>query len=657
MKLHRKYIFAILGVAIFCVAMSSSALTLGRAKGVVLLGQTLKLTVPVQMEIGESASAMCFEADVFYGDSRQDASRVGVNTELLPQSTLANVTVTAQANVDEPVVTVYLRAGCDSKTTRRYVMLAELAANVVPFSNTSNLPLVYPALRTVAVIQPPFPDKVVTTIPPAGKRAKVANSDAKPKRVAGDKSVPKSSPLEGRRAHLKLAPLDLTPDPDPSLKLSNELFVEKDEDPQKRARAVALWRSLNATPQEILSAESLRQALESDLKGLHDVTEKNRQVLTELTHRLGKAESERYSNPLVYGLLAAIVLCGFAVVLVRNRTPRGAMAGVPWWRGDTASDGAETVEFGEGDTPTSRNAVIQNARKMDARSTAAVHGVVAAPALDPAAAHAQGSTHVDIDLYLDDAVENNPSALSDSEKPKLDATRSTPVLRASGHMDFAHSMSATLRSVNTKEMLDVRQQAEFFMTLGRHDEAVALLQESMHASADADPLVSLELLKALHTLGRKVEYDHYRIGFNTIFNGFVPIYIDFNRSGSGLEAYPEVCGRIVALWPEKEAVSYIENCLVRTRKESERQDFDLEAFRDLLMLHGVASRIASSSFDSGFMAFSAAKTVSTPITPIAAASDVEVDFDLTEPRSGNLIDFYTSGWSPSVSSDDKNKSS
>ena len=607
------------------------------------------------MEIGESVSATCFEADVFYGDTRQDASRVGVNTELLPQSPLANVTVTAQANVDEPVVTVYLRAGCDSKTTRRYVMLAELAANVVPFSNTSNLPLVYPALRTVAVIQRPFPDKVVATVPPAGKRAKVANFDEKPKRAAGDKSAPESSQLEGRRAHLKLAPLDLAPDPDPSLKLSNELFVEKDEDPQKRAKAVALWRSLNATPQEILSAESLRQALESDLKGLYAVTEKNRQVLTELTSRLGKAESERYSNPLVYGLLAAIVLCGFAVAIVRNRTQRGAMAGVPWWRGDTASDGAETVEFGEGDTPTPRNAVIQNARNMDTRSTAAVHDVVADHA--HAHAHAQGATHVDIDLYLDDSVENNPSALAETEKPKLHDMRSTPVLRASGHMDFVHSMSATLRSVNTKEMLDVRQQAEFFMTLGQHDEAVALLQESMHANADADPLVSLELLKVLHTLGRKVEYDHYRKGFNTIFNGFVPIYVDFHRSGSGLEAYPEVCGRIVALWPEKEVVFYIENCMVRTRKESERQDFDLEAFRDLLMLHGVVSRIASSSFDSGFMAFSAAKTASTPITPIAAASDVKVDFDLTEPRGGNLIDFYSSGWSPSVPSDDKNKSS
>jgi hypothetical protein len=627
--------------------MSSSALTFGRAKGTVLLGQALKLTVPVQMEMGEGASAMCFEADVFYGDSRQDASRVRVSSELLPQLQSANVTVTAQAGVDEPVVTVYLRAGCESKTTRRYVMLAELAANVVPSSNTSDLPSVSPSPRTASVVQPPSPDKAVPKVPPAGRRANAATVDAIPGRAADAPKSPKSPKIEGRRAYLKLAPLELTPERDPTLKLSNELFVEQGEDAQKRASAVALWRSLNATPQEILSRESRRQALESDLKGLHDISVKNQQVLEELTRRLGRAESERYSNPLVYGLLAAIVLCGLAIALVWNRARWSGIARVPWWRGDTAGDRDETVEFGEGDIPTPRNAGTPNAHKVDARPASAVDGVVAPPA--------QGGTHINIDLYLDDAAENNSSAASAAENPEPDVKPTKPVLRASGHMDFAHSMSATLRSVNTKEMLDVRQQAEFFMTLGQHEEAVALLQESVDASADANPLVSLELLKVLHTLGRKVEFDHYRNGFNAIFNGHIPAYADFNRPGSGLEAYPEVCGRIVALWPEEDAILYIENCLVRTRKETGRQDFDLEALRDLLMLHGVASRIASASLDSSFMAFSAAKTFPTSITPIVAASEVEVDFDLSESRADNLIDFDASGWSPSKSSGGTNK--
>lgn len=630
-----------------CVATTSSALTLGRAKGAVLLGQALKLTVPVQMEMEEGTSALCFEADVFYGDSRQDASRVSVSSELLPQSQSANVTVTAQATIDEPVVTVYLRAGCESKTARRYVMLAELASTVVPPQNISNLPLVSPVPRPALATQPPTSEKAVPKVPRATKRTKTDTVEAKPAPAAEVKPSPKPPKLESRRAHLKLAPLDLTPERDPTLKLSNELFVEQGEDPQKRARAVAQWRSLNATPQEILGADSRRKALESDIKGLHDITLKNRQVLEELTRRLGMAETERYSNPLVYSLLAAVVLCALAIAFVWNRAPRLGMVGVPWWRGDAAGDRSEAVEFGENDGPKPGGTVAQHARKVDVRPIASVDGAVASSG--------HGVTHVDVDLFLDDSIENKPTRQTDALKSTPPTAPSKPVSRASGQMDFAHSMSATLRSVNTKEMLDVRQQAEFFMTLGQHEEAIALLRESVDTSADANPLVMLELLKVLHTLGRKVEFDHYRSGFNAIFNGHVPAYADFNQPGSGLEAYPEVCRRIVALWPEEDAVAYIENCLVRTRKESGGQDFDLEAFRDLLLLHGVASRIASSSFDSGFMTFSAAKTVPSPIAALAAEPDVEVDFDLSQSRADNLIDFDASGWSPSPASGDKNK--
>ena len=85
------------------------------------------------------------------------------------------------------------------------------------------------------------------------------------------------------------------------------------------------------------------------------------------------------------------------------------------------------------------------------------------------------------------------------------------------------------------------------------------------------------------------------------------------------------------------------------------------------MLHGVARRIAS-SFDSGFLPFSAVRTVSAgygagfpmggvdgdglandtqPVSiPKGPASQMAVDFDLSEPP-GNLIDFDTTDLFPS----------
>jgi pilus assembly protein FimV len=478
----------------------------------------------------------------------------------------------------------------------------------------------------------------------ATKRTITAVLGARSEPATVAKAAPKTQKTIGRRPHLKLAPVDLAPERDPILKFSNELVVADTEDPQKRAQAVALWRSLNATLQEIAGSESRTQALESDLKGMHDITVKNRHMLDDLTRRLGKAESERYSNPLVYVLLAAIVLFCLAIAYGWNRAPRG-LAGAPWWRHDGTEDKAKIVKFDGDVAPTSKNSHDAVSRKAALSAENPFHGTPRPSSL--------GATRMeDIDLLLGDPVDDRQKPVKTrlKESVPLPTTSSKPVsTSSSGHIDFAHSLSATLRSVNTKEMLDVRQQAEFFMTLGQHDEAIALLSESVDGSADANPLVYLGLLKVLHTLGRKEQYDKYRIGFNAIFSGQVPAYADFNESGSGLEAYPETCQRVVALWPSEDVVFYIENCLVRAPKESGGHDF--EAFRDLLMLHGVANRIASSSFDSGFMAFSTAKTAP---APMGGASELDIDFDLSEPHD-NMIDFDASGWLPPTPTDDKQK--
>ena len=84
-------------------------------------------------------------------------------------------------------------------------------------------------------------------------------------------------------------------------------------------------------------------------------------------------------------------------------------------------------------------------------------------------------------------------------------------------------MNASLKALNTREMLDVRQQAEFFMTLGQHEDAIGMLKDSIDGSPDSNPLVYLDLLRLLHTLGRKTEFDQYRDDFNALFTVCRPI--------------------------------------------------------------------------------------------------------------------------------------
>ena len=223
----------------------------------------------------------------------------------------------------------------------------------------------------------------------------------------------------------------------------------------------------------------------------------------------------------------------------------------------------------------------------------------------------------------------------------------------------AQPSGGALRAINTKEMLDVRQQAEFFMTLGQYDDAIALLESSMKASAEANPLVYLDLLKALHTLSRKMAFEAYRAEFNQTFTGIVPPYARFNDGSRGLDAYPDICQQIVALWPTEAAVQFMEKCMVREPGDAPDQGFDLDAFRELLLLHAVAKRLPSGA-KSGMVPFSAMRasaasstprfdgTDSMPVAtllPSEAPTSALIDLDLSEQHpDDNLIDFDLSGY-------------
>lgn len=626
MNLRKTNRFALLGVALLLVAASSQAMTLGRARGAVLLGQPLKLSVPIQLESGEALTALCFEAEVFYGDTRLDASRVAVTKDNIPEKGSANVYVTATSNVDEPVVTVYFRAGCEYKSTRRFVLLADLASETVPpVTRLARLPqsVPQPVLSVAAPkIELNSVDSAVksTTV----KKRRSVEPDAASGTVAALSAAPKTPTV--RRSHLKLLPIDLTVQRDPALKLSSELYLGEIENLQKRAEAVALWRSLNSTPQDILSADSLRQSMETELKGLQTATDKNRLALTDMIGRLEAAESQKYANPLVYGLLGILLLCTLGLVYVLYRMRQGGLATSPWW-------GAE--EFPEKSEQSSARAVDEGLLAPSSSRVSAVQVPTVVFLNHADGESATALTEVDIDLHLDEPSFSNERKEPEGGGAGLQFPSFAPSSRSSGHGDFGHSMATTLRAVNTQEMLDVRQQADFFMTLGQHDEALGLLKDCVDGSAESNPLVYLDLLKMLHTLGRKAEFDHYRSDFNALFSGHIPVYAVFNQGGEGLEAYPDICLSIDALWPTEQAIEYIEKCLVHKLDDETKQGIDLEAFRDLLMLHGVVKRLGSSS-DSGLGPFLASRPG--PVETGAGNPTDTNDFKLPEGTQPVLVD-------------------
>lgn len=660
------------------VVIDASALTLGRLRGAAVLGQPLQVTVPVQFSADEDVATSCFHAEVVYGDVRQEAQSVNVRVEIKEDGQSAQVRIRSANRVDEPVVTLILRAGCEQRTSRRYVLLADLptdtagmpaAEPVAEVSSAAATKTVASIVATVAQSAAPAPaspssEKTKSSADSAAKNEKRRKVEKTPATEVVASTQPRKRPPEKRdvnsKSRLKLAPWDLGPERDPVLKSTDSLlFLEPLENLQKRAEAVAAWRALNMTAEDVLRQEARAQAVESDLKTLKDLTVSNQQSLAEITGRLQQAERERFANPLVYVLLLLVLGFATVVVLLWNRLRDTGRATGPWWRGE---------------------AVPQEAAAMaESRSVAVVipqvftHSSVEVVSPEPASFEVSAGRElptagpVDVDVLLGDSVFGNLSSVgvqtpSPSETiPAAVQPQHPSSTRQRESKDFGASVSGALRAINTREMLDARQQAEFFMTLGQYEEAIAVLEDSIASSESANPMVFLDLLKIFHTLSRKEEYDRYREEFNQEFTGRVPVYVGFNQGGKSLEAYADIVERVVGLWPTEDCMEYLETCLVRNPSDPPDSGMDLEAFRDLLMLHGVLRRL-DDLLESAMVPFSALRqtqpsndkaVVSTiPVLPqpepVPAVLDLELDIPPTDAPADNLIDFDVSGFSKSV---------
>ncbi|MEY4757159.1 MAG: hypothetical protein RJA34_2057 [Pseudomonadota bacterium] len=678
MKIFPSPASLVLPLVLFCSISEGNALTLGRARGSALLGQGLDITVVAQFSPEEEASSSCFEAEVFYGDSRQESGKVSVKVQPLDGSQSLSLRIQSEAKVDEPVVTVYLKANCNQKTSRKYVLLADLPSDPAAAIASVRAPSVLssaPVTRGDASSGAANSSTMGSAGEIAGGQmqpvAKSSGNKAKSRSASANTSSGASKARDGtvslktsKRSRLKLTPMDGLTDHDPVLKSTAELLTSPVEDLQKRIEALATWRALNASAQDVLRDEARMQSLESGLKNLTDVTAKNRQSLEEVGNRLAEAEAQRYANPVVYGLIAALLACFAGLAFLWNRRP-GAVERAPWWGADSAQE----------------SLYEPNAAKQGSIPKVAAFGDGGAIAHEvslptpPVLGNPLSVQSVDIDLELGEELDAADTA--DTQLPS--SSLSSAFSRDSDYTsvnrrDFSHSISGALRSVNTKEMLDIRQQAEFFMALGRHDEAVAVLESGIANGANANPLVYLDLLKLFHTLSRKSDFDKYREQFNKLFTGLVPVYTSFHLGGNALEAYPQVCTQIAEMWPSpSQTIEYIEFCLVRTASDAPDQGFDLEAYRELLLLDAIAKQLeapnvttvapfstsgapaamADSVSDNGPNRFGTPSTVPVPVavSPMAAASPADsVDLDLSE-LGGNLIDFDISNYEKSAADD------
>jgi hypothetical protein len=292
------------GLVLAGLALNGAALTVGSMQGAAWISRPLDVSVSVQME-SESGSGpvpLCAGAEVFYADTRQDAGNVQVLQEATEQADTVKLRVLSTAIVNEPVVTVNLRVGCEQKFARSYVLLADLPG-LPDAAGPSLSSHAAPALTATNPIEAGVFGTATPPRQPAARRRAASAVPSTVRQSARIAAAPSSKASGSRASRLKLEPL--------------EVLTERIKTLESAAAAV---------PREGMAKDSERvQQLQQDVQTLLTQAARNNANLAAMRDRLEKAETQRASNELAYALAALALLCAVAMVWIwsRRRDPFG----------------------------------------------------------------------------------------------------------------------------------------------------------------------------------------------------------------------------------------------------------------------------------------------------------------------------------------------
>ena len=144
--------------------------------------------------------------------------------------------------------------------------------------------------------------------------------------------------------------------------------------------------------------------------------------------------------------------------------------------------------------------------------------------------------------------------------------------------------------MSAEELIDLEQQAEFFVVLGQDDAAIDLLMGHVRSTGGVSPLPYLKLLEIYRRRGEREPYDRIRERFNRRFNAYAPEWDVDPELGLSLEGYPEVMGRLQNAWASpSQAMDLLDVALFR---RDAGPTFDVPAYRELLFLYSLSRDLA-----------------------------------------------------------------
>lgn len=565
----------VLGALLALAAAQSMASGFGRMNNATVLGQRLDFSVPVQLDAGQSLTPECVTAEVFSGESRVAPSAVSIAIGPGPVPEERVLRVVTDSAIDEPVVTVTVQIACGGPMTRRFVAFVD-PPSIEPARAAAArvaVPAAYPpagapppARTEVASAAPATPSAAaVEAVSPATPRSiKTARSGsasaAGPARVTPRKAAPKTTALASakpgkRSAAPRVAAVAPAAPPAPAPKGPR---LQLDAASPEGLLAQTSLRATGAVPPplplaapapqdaasaaadaEIAAQRERLVALETSLTRLRTESQATQASLLQLQAQLRESQSQRYANPLVYALLALCAVLAAAAALLWRARSAERRAAPHWWAPPTGA------------------------------------GIAAAAQAEVAPAGAP-PTHGPLAVHPDEWESPDRSAGETTASPRL----LEPVASAPPEAE-------AVKEVSVEELIDLEQQAEFFVVLGQDDAAIDLLMDHLRRSGGTSPLPYLKLLEIYRRREDREDYERTRDKFNRRFNAYAPDWDTDLQRGRSLEDYGHVIARLQSLWASPElAMRALETSLFR--RDAGASTFEMPAYRELLFLYSVA---------------------------------------------------------------------
>ena len=626
-------------------APAAQAMGFGRTVTATTLGQTLNFAAVVALDVDESLARECVAAEVLIGDTKVAPENVRVTLESARESGERRIRVTTRVVVDEPIVTVNVTVGCTSQVSRRFVAFIDPPMVNLASAETETLPpqrvdnQVAPLLDIVRSAESsrretPARDEATGGMAALDPRATPRRSQRSPSRVAAATSSARTQPLRQARATPARTPSTVVAPSSgtlaatrtaPRLRLDAASGLAAASAPRATVASVASTTTaavVDPVGAQIVAAQAAVesasaalgrerdriQLLEAGLARLRSDSLTQQKTLVELQARLRQAEGERYANGLVYALSAGLVffaLLAAAFWALRPHQRRRAR----WF------DEAAQRE--------------RRARKAGDRP-ASTAGATGATAASPA-----------ISQHPSQWSEGSTSNMPVTAPATIGGLEVTTVLAPQSHFarmsEAAASANASTPGEATQplsspmeDLIDLEQQAEFFVVLGQDEAAIALLDAHLQAAGATSPLPYLQLLEIHQRRGDPSAYEQVRQSFQRHFHALAPEWSSDLHFGRSLDEYPQAVARLQAIWTMPlHAMESIDGLLFRRSENDE--SFDFPAYRDLLFLYSIA-RDRAGAVDTDFGSidlFLPLEDQQTQPMPVSEYGPLSVDLDVS----------------------------